>query len=453
MLPTSSSKVTPDPDPPATTHTPKSASPSSIPDSATAPPLPFTGPPGEPDEWYNLLDITGSNHISRNDIVNAFVLIALYPTPNELDELVEFVGDGRPETFLAAWNETNTKKPTILSDLALDGLRKNRDGRLYSDVERPHLSFGESCKFLYLTYFAFPLNLIYGREWALRVIEQDHYDDLWKKQYMRPGQVVACMALVIILLGVWSNTSKSWTTVIMFIIVVVLLLTTQILFEVGRTDPANIANQMELKACYQSLSFVCVEGLTTNARDFLEEAVDAAAFSQTMNGVIQESHFKQETGRDHRRPSVVLAADIGAALARQHTKNKTEREKNLKVALESRVTFVAASFIAGSPLASVMFAAAREDVAPLIADVVVSTFFLIAMMVAMPKALPPLNQTVPRVLKHVELAVVRVNASLKGKERGEEVTSSAHLGIGRDLRNVHAAVRIVKVVRLYVCER
>jgi hypothetical protein len=169
-----------------------------------------------------------------------------------------------------------------------------------------------------------------------------------------------------------------------------------------------------------------------------------------VNGTVGESHFKQETGRDHGRPSVVLAADVGAALERQQTQNVTRRKKLLqKAALESRVTFAAALLIAGSPLASIVFVAAREETAPQIAEVGVGTFFLVAMMVMMPKALPPLNQTVPRLLGKVEVVVGRINASLKGKERGEEVKSSKHLGIGRDLRNMHAAVGIVKVMRLY----
>jgi hypothetical protein len=302
-------------------------------------------------------------------------------------------------------------------------------------------------------YFAFPLNLIYGREWALRVIEKGYFEALWEKQYLRTGYMINVLSVVMFGLSVWSNSSTSWTTVIMYFIMIVLLFTTQILYEVSCSDPANIANSQELKAHFQSLYFMPVEAETKNVRDFLEEAVDDAAFHGTVHGDFQESHFKQETGRVHGRPSVVLAADIDAALTRQQTLIVTNRKRNLKAALESRVTFVAAFFIAGSPLASVMFVAAREDAAPPIAEVVVGTFFLVAMMVMMPKALPPLNQTVPRVLGKVEVVVWRINASLKGKERGEEVKSSKHLGIGRDLRNMHAAVGIVKVMRLYVRER
>ena len=205
------------------------------PDSHLSPPPPASpypppdAPPPSPKEWYNLLDLTGSNHISRADLINALVLIAVYPKPAELDQLLAFVGDGRPESFLSSWN-TDVPKPVLLSPLVLDGLRKNRDGSLYSELNRAHMSYGESCKWLYLAYFAFPFNLVFGRAWALKVLEESYFDVLWEKQYLRAGYVVNVLGVAMIGLGAWSNTSTSWTTVAIFFVLVVMLLTTQVLY-------------------------------------------------------------------------------------------------------------------------------------------------------------------------------------------------------------------------------
>ena len=193
-----------------------------------------------------------------------------------------------------------------------------------------------------------------------------------------------------------------------------------------------------------------VESEATNARDFLLQAVNSDTFERVCVASSKGCNFESVLGRLMSRPSVVLASDVDAGIAGQKSQNKGALKKLSVAARESRSTYFAAFFIAASPLASLMFSSTRKGVPVEASAVAVASLFFVAKMAVMPKALPPLNQTVPRFLSNVLYALDMVNCGLRQKERGEENHARSHLSIKRDSKNVHAAVEILEVMRLYV---
>lgn len=57
-------------------------------------------------EWFNHLYYTGDEHLSRWDVIQALVNIAIYMSLKELEEAVALIGDGARETFIANFTST-----------------------------------------------------------------------------------------------------------------------------------------------------------------------------------------------------------------------------------------------------------------------------------------------------------------------------------------------------------
>ncbi|GMI10060.1 hypothetical protein TrLO_g15360 [Triparma laevis f. longispina] len=90
-------------------------------------------------EWFNHLDYTGDEHLSRWDVIQALVNIAIYMSLKELEEAVALIGDGARETFIANFTST---KPAWFTPKLLADLRVASEGKLYSgDMEH---SFGRN---------------------------------------------------------------------------------------------------------------------------------------------------------------------------------------------------------------------------------------------------------------------------------------------------------------------
>ena len=132
-------------------------------------------PLDDASEWYNHLDYTGDEHLSRWDVVQALVNIAIYPSQEELVEIEALIGDGSRETFLANFGSLSLPRPKWASAKTLADLRVASEGKLYSgDYEH---TFSHNAFYISLAYFAFPLNILKGKKWALKVMSLPYFED------------------------------------------------------------------------------------------------------------------------------------------------------------------------------------------------------------------------------------------------------------------------------------
>ena len=209
------------------------------PDSAPTPPSPPSA-----SEWFGLLDFNGNDHLARDDVVSVFAYVSLYPKTDELLELVSFIGDGERVEFVRSWNDQDKSKPSLLNGQTLDDMRKNRDGALFANSSN---TFWSNFALLFAAYFAWPFNIFFGKKWALRVMSEDYYDVWWYK-FLPMACIFDFCVLAMIALGVWSDSSKTWTTVLLFIFLTVVLTSTQIAFEAtsGLPEINNRSSQLVL---------------------------------------------------------------------------------------------------------------------------------------------------------------------------------------------------------------
>ena len=398
-------------------------------------------------EWYNHLDYTGDEHLSRWDVVQALVNIAIYPSQEELVEIEALIGDGSRETFLANFGSLSLPRPKWASAKTLADLRVASEGKLYSgDYEH---TFSHNAFYISLAYFAFPLNIFLGKKWALKVMSLAYYEDFWVK-YLYIDFVMHFLGLSLATIALISGTEFTRTVTALFYFSFATCMSAQICFEALSNMPAHQVDRQIKRNVHQASYYIPLildGGKKTNVRDFLEEVhKDDALFLHSVAHINFKPLKSSQSliGRNHSRPSIVHTENSVEAVA---TRVELERAKSKDVyPRANQAVKLASSLIAACPFISLIYNPLKYDEEVMGLELASASIFLIIYF-GITKALPPLQHYAPRHASKIHGHTTRYLNILRHKTNGEAKESNFSLVAYKE--NLDAIMTIRLIDRTY----
>jgi hypothetical protein len=412
-----------------------------------APPPPSEDPfPSRLPDFFHLLDYSGDWHLSRSDITKSLINVALFPSLPDLDELVTFAGDGSFKTFKSKLDDPTVSTPRLLTPGLFNDLKSMDEGKL---LVRDSHSFAENFFWVFIAYFAFPLNIFYGKQWALKAMEKYYFEDHWKT-FLHVSIALDFIGLVMIVLSAIGDSSAAPTTTIMYYVIKTVALSTQVIYEAKSNEPEFNLSTHALKVAFQHCYYLPIteDGARTNVRDFsLHLFRDCNHFkyfttSLTTRGV---ASLTAGVGRRFLRPSIIHADDVENATTQSNTHDRDIARKFIYTRAQKK-TYVISALTAAVPLVQSLVAASHGDATDG-KEIAVGALFFVALVPGMLNAIPPLQEHAPLALKDVAKTSRAYLDALKMKQRGE---SAEGFKLTLDNEHLRAAREIKNVMKLFV---